>query len=529
MAKVNLIKDGSFRRVTVGSDTYKRLVGQGYAVDGGGSLKTTTSNTGSTSGSTQTSSGGSKTRVIRYNGQEYPSLEAAYAARDATSGTTTRTSAGQETVEDTVARAKALLGSAYDPTTPAPDQQRMQEIASQPFIRDEVRRQYQASLPRTTAPTNIGQVSPFYQPTNIPSITPPSGDISFATAGTAGLQGQAAVAQDFYNQKLAAEQTRQEEKSGLLQSFLDNVTSPAEAREQAIADSGFDFGEYYAAQERGFKEIESLSNEYNRTVEAKDQQIAQTQDKLASNNFINNQVAQIERNAAPKLNRLSAEINAKAAILQAQQGNFAEAQKYINQAVDDATAETKFQYDMYALVAQENEDNFSRIQSIYTEAYNASMALAQIEYEQDRADKEAIGNLMLEYPSAGIDIYNDTLDEAYRKAGLVPPQVAGGSGGAGGGFTLSSRTQQVLDGFTSLTALTPTEAAKVRDELYAQGFGSDEPPEWYVEYLQDAWKQSILPSVVKEEWIKYRDQVMQGGTAPATTGGGSELPGFDEL
>ena len=94
--------------------------------------------------------------------------------------------------------------------------------------------------------------------------------------------------------------------------------------------------------------------------------------------------------------------------------------------------------------------------------------------------------------------------------------------GTGGGST-SDITAQVLDGFTSLGDLTPTDATKVRSELYAKGFGSDTAPAWFKEYMEKQMQQSLVPDYLNEEWIKYRDGVMK-----AASSGSGDSTNFDD-
>lgn len=56
-----------------------------------------------------------------------------------------KTSVGMETAAQTAERARALLGSAYKPSTPAPSQARLDEIAGQTFIKPEVKAAYDAT------------------------------------------------------------------------------------------------------------------------------------------------------------------------------------------------------------------------------------------------------------------------------------------------------------------------------------------------------------------------------------------------
>ena len=83
-------------------------------------------------------------------------------------------------------------------------------------------------------------------------------------------------------------------------------------------------------------------------------------------------------------------------------------------------------------------------------------------------------------------------------------------------------TNQVLDGFQNLSDLTPSVQQKVKTELYGMGFGSDTPPQWFVEFIQEQRQMSMLPSAIQAEWKKYRDSIMKQKT---TSGGIS----FDDL
>lgn len=465
---------------------------------------------------------------ISSNGTRSYYTTADIAARDKAAGvkapsssaTTTQTSVGQETAAQTAARAKALLGDKFDPSTPAPSQARLDEIANQSFIDPNVRQAFQSTrLPQASVPSNVGAIASPFQEFVAPQTTPGFGDISSSLAGTAGLGALNQSNQQFFQQQLAQQQQQFESEKSGLKDFFNSLTSQQEARAQAEDRVGLDAQAHFASVDASIKEIESLTNDYNRAVEAKDQQIAATHDKLASNNFINNQIAQIERNAAPKLNRISAEINAKAAVLQAQEGNFAEAQKYVNQAVADATADNKFKADMFNAAFELNRENFDRIQSIYANAYETSMGLAQAAYEEQRVEKEQIGELLLSYPNAGIDIYNDSLEDAFRKAGIAPRALGtGGTGTGGGGLSLSSRTNQVIDGFISLSELTPTERAKVNDDLFSLGYNSENPPQWFIDGLQEERQQSLRPEVVREEWLAHRDTVIKSTEQVSSTG-----------
>jgi len=288
------------------------------------------------------------------------------------------------------------------------------------------------ALPKAQAPVNPAAITPGMEPVQTPEITPETPGIIDAVGGVTGLGVENQRMSDYMKKqdeaRVKREQEQQKTQQTLLEKFLgkngENVTSPSEARQNAWDETGIDVEKYFAKQEAGIKEIESLTNDYNAVEAARDQQIAQSNDKMASMNFINNQTAQIERNAAPKLNEISANINAKAATLQAQQGNYAEARSYVNDAVQAATADAKFKFDMFSTFYEINKDNFDRVESIYSDAFKNQMAIAQQDYEVQLAEKQMIGEYMLKYPTAGLSM-NDSLSDASRKLGDIGVGIQG--------------------------------------------------------------------------------------------------------
>jgi hypothetical protein len=176
-------------------------------------------------------------------------------------------------------------------------------------------------------------------------------------------------------------------------------------------ETGMQATQFFADQKARVAEIETLTQQYNTIVAAKDQQIAQSYDALGSTNFINNRIAQINRNAAPELNRLSANINAKAATMEALQGNFDRAQNYISQAVQDATADKKEKLEAFSMFYQMNQDTLKRLDTKYQSAFNSAFELAKLDYANTLQTKETIAKLQLENPQTTLNI-NGTLEAA---------------------------------------------------------------------------------------------------------------------
>jgi peptidoglycan hydrolase-like protein with peptidoglycan-binding domain len=272
-------------------------------------------------------------------------------------------------------------------------------------------------LPKTTAPNDPSNIT--YAPSlNFPTNTPPFGDVSNATSASAGTQAFVDTQQQIATDRQKQVQAEQDALAKTTKPFLDKLLgapSPMEARKAAQQETGINPEDYFADQKVKIAEIETLTKDYNATKAAMEQQIAASNDKLGSNNFINNQIAQIQRNAAPKLNMMSANINSKAATMQALQGNFNSAQDFVNQAVQDATAEQKYNFDLYQTFYQINKDTIDALDAPYAEAYKAALALSQSQYEQSVKNKQQIGEMMLAYPKAGISM-GDTIEQAFKKA-----------------------------------------------------------------------------------------------------------------
>lgn len=261
-----------------------------------------------------------------------------------------------------------------------------------------------------------GQLKPFVPTTsigttNLPTPNYSTGSITEATAGTAGISASLdARMQELDRQRQEAAKSQEESRSWL-QNFLSSTPTREEVRSDFEAQTGMKSAEFFADQKAKIAEIETLTKEYNNVVAARDTQIAQSYDKLASMNFINNRIAQINRNAAPELSRLSANINSKAAVLEALQGNFDRAQNYINQAVQDATADTKFRLDAFSMIYQINQDSLKRLDTQYQDAMDKAYDMAKFQYQNDLKMKETLGQLQVDNPQVSINL-NGTLEQA---------------------------------------------------------------------------------------------------------------------
>lgn len=263
-------------------------------------------------------------------------------------------------------------------------------------------------------------------PVTMPNTKISSGNTSDATSLTAGAATQIDTMQKFFTDQAnlakqqadALQSNADNAKSSILSIFNSTPTS-AQTRADAYAKIGIDPATYFADQKTKITEIDSLNKEYNAVKAAADQQKAQLtgQGRGITTDFLDNQAAQIDRNAAPKLNELSANINSKAAVLQALQGNFNSASNLVNQAVADATADTKFKVDSLTTFYNMNKDSITRLDTQYQNAITQAVSLAKTQYDEQVQEKKTVGELMVNpiYAGAGIKI-TDSVDTARQKA-----------------------------------------------------------------------------------------------------------------
>jgi hypothetical protein len=118
-------------------------------------------------------------------------------------------------------------------------------------------------------------------------------------------------------------------------------------------------------------------------------------------------------------------MNTKASYIQALQGNMAEARYLMDQAVEDATYETKFKLDAINVMMTQNNALINRLDSRYQNAMNQAFELAKYKYEEDKADKNFAGEMALRYNSIGANIkVTDSRDDVYRKVAAAGGELA---------------------------------------------------------------------------------------------------------
>lgn len=161
-------------------------------------------------------------------------------------------------------------------------------------------------------------------------------------------------------------------------------------------------------------------------------------------------------------------------------------------------------------------------------AYNSERAFQfdQIEFLADQAEKArasqrellAGGNITSQIVG-GFEILTDGNGE------IISTRSISGGSGSSSGSSGSNLTNRILDGFTSLDSLTPSQRNQAEEDLFNLGFQSSTAPDWFIPFIQQQKGQSLTPQALQKEWDSYKKSILNP-TASVTTAG---LPSFDDI
>ncbi len=191
-----------------------------------------------------------------------------------------------------------------------------------------------------------------------------------------------------------------------------------EARTEAITGLGYDQTKFLAEQRADIAEMETLRGDYDKSIAIRDQQIADVTGRPGQTmDFLNNQIAQINRNANVILTQKSSAINNKAAIMEMKQGNFDQAMKFANQAVEDYTWELNANWEMYKQFNEDNAEAIKGLKQEYKDALKSAESYALAQYEEQKAEQKSKMDLILDAANKGVDLsayFDKTMEEAQK-------------------------------------------------------------------------------------------------------------------
>jgi len=274
------------------------------------------------------------------------------------------------------------------------------------------------TLPPATPPNSADGINTGVGSVNLPNGNTTVSDISNANStltgsqtGTNSLQTQL---DQFYNQQIQAQQKQSQENKSFLSTLFNNQQSQTDLTAQAESKFGVNTQEYLNQKKVKESEIASLTKEYQDTKTAMEEEKSKATDRLSTTGFISREQSAIERKYAGTLNRLATDINYQSALLSNLNGDFAQAQNLVQQAVSAATADQKDKMNMAIAFYEQNQNSFNAIQGIYKDAFLASISLQEKQLAQANDNLTKVLNLGLENPKAGI-LPTDTFAQAVAK------------------------------------------------------------------------------------------------------------------
>lgn len=227
-----------------------------------------------------------------------------------------------------------------------------------------------------------------------------------------------------------------EDETSQKKTLLDQIFGQQKTREQILAEQedryGVDMRDYLRNKSKLQAELRSLTDEYSLVEQQMNEQINTiVGSPYGVMDFTNNRVAQIERNAAPRLNRIATMANLKTAEMAALDENWEVANKYIERAVEAAVADQKDNIERGMAYFEMYSDVFNRIDQTYKDSFLESLSLAKDKLAFDREKllisyRESVSKSLGIQPTGGFASYD--IETSLREMGApIKAQLRNGT------------------------------------------------------------------------------------------------------
>jgi len=314
--------------------------------------------------------------------------------------------------------------------------------------------------------------------------------------------------------------------------------TPAESQQKTLTNRVTDiygklFGKAGAQQEAETAQgipaksqaVTDIQSQINQLQNEAAQAMIEAQSRGETSTFGNAQIRQIERDRTVKALQLNS-------FLFAAQGNLATAQLNADKAIEAQFAPLEKELEFLTVFLDMNRDNLSREDKKKADQLEIQLNERNRLLEEQKAERTAINNIAIGAAEAGADasLLNkvskaETVGEALQILASDPnmfqwAQQKATEVSTSEGTTVSSpQTNSVLNGISSLRTLTPSVRQDVERDLDSLGFGSNEPPQWFRDEMEQAAQQSLVPEFLKEMWIEYKKSILE---EPSSGGGESD-------
>lgn len=285
------------------------------------------------------------------------------------------------------------------------------------------------NIPPTTPPTSAKDISGNFPSFNMPNVPTTYTPIDSAIATTAGEKEYVSRVQKEQEAAFNRAQQQTEADRGILSQIMSSKPDRKKIVSEAESELDTSRAEMLNQINSVIKEVESLNDSYNKEKERGDLFINQLEENKAGvfgPGVLNSFLTRAEKDQAVKLNALAAGINAKTATIEALRGNYKLANDYIQQAVDAETAQYKDDVDALLLYRDFNNDAFERIDSVYRDAYEAEITIAQNRLNDEREKSMAKYKSGLDADTGVVGVMSSFSDvmQSVIDAGGTPEQAA---------------------------------------------------------------------------------------------------------
>jgi hypothetical protein len=206
--------------------------------------------------------------------------------------------------------------------------------------------------------------------------------------------------------------------SGGGKSVIDNILGDNQQVNDYVQQYKDIQSKIYPTMETDISELKSLQDQYADLETKKEEELAAIEGRSVNNTILTGMLSNAEKNANIRLNNLATKINIKNSYIELMQGQTEKAISFVNKAIDNATAEKKWEYEQYQQYVNNNQSRIDNLSDDYKQLLLQGLSLAKSQYEEQKSDYQDIGKLMIENPAAGIT-FNDSLKSAYSKASKV--------------------------------------------------------------------------------------------------------------
>jgi len=173
--------------------------------------------------------------------------------------------------------------------------------------------------------------------------------------------------------------------------------------------------EQLTKQQQQLTKIEELSNTATQLIEQRDTAIGLIGQQGIETPFIKGQQARIAENYDRRISTTTEHLGTQTALYEAQQGQIQQALGMVDQIVDAYTYDTQMELQKATMFLDLNREELNELGSEYTQLFQESQRHWENQLEEEKSEREAVLNLMLQHHDAGITP-DDSVEDAVRKS-----------------------------------------------------------------------------------------------------------------